>query len=190
MLWLLFAHAVAAQGSATCPCKEWSGLDDLIVEDENGEMKLQVRPQGRSGDIYLYDPNYGNMECKAHDQGTEPFCDGTFPPSWCFDSWCFVDPNNCDQTSVRSKYFRDVELYYSYGACGGTNSWDTWYDEGGAESGGGILGDMIELVEEYVKSNKNAAEGSGGVGCDNDSSCPCADCSPSGTYWPNTKINF
>jgi hypothetical protein len=169
---------------------EWAGLDNYLVEDEaTGEMMLEVRPQGRGGEVFLYEANYGNMQCKPHDQGLEPFCDGKFPPSWCFESWCFVDPGNCDKTSVRSKYFRDEEIYYSYGACGSSNAWDEWYAQGGAESAD-ILGDMIELVEDYVKSNKDAAEASASGTCGSDSSCPCTDCSPSGRYWPGEKVNF
>merc|ERR1719310_2603310 len=86
-------------------------------------MNIEVQPQGRAGEKFLYDPNYGNMQCKAHDLNLEPFCDGTFPPPWCFAKWCYVDPSNCDKTAVRSKYFKDTVVYYSYGACGRSNSW-------------------------------------------------------------------
>ena len=106
------------------------------------------------------------MQCKAHDLDQEPFCDGTFTPPWCFEKWCYVDPSNCDKTAVRSKYFKQTVVHYSYGACGSSNSWDKWYEEGGAEAGGSILGDLIELVEEYTKANKDAAEAaSGGRTC-------------------------
>ena len=34
-----------------------------------------------------------------------------FPPAWCFDEWCYVDPDNCKGAqAVRSKYFPDDEV--------------------------------------------------------------------------------
>ena len=38
-------------------------------------------------------------------------------PSWCADSWCFVNPDTCFTDVVESSYFPDSGLFYSYGAC-------------------------------------------------------------------------
>jgi uncharacterized protein YegL len=158
-------------------------------------MYLEVRPQGRNGPVYEYPTTYGNMVCDTHDQGLPPFCNDRFPPAWCFDEWCYVDPNNCaGAQAVRSKYFPDDDnVYYSYGACGSTNSFNKWHSEGGAENVGQGLGDMIELVENYTHSNRVAAESSPvGISCDFTSSCPCpaGECSPISQYWPDQKLNF
>ena len=122
MYWFALVLATVVHGA--CECSEWTtGKEAFLKEDANGDLTLiEVRPQGRGGPVYLYDGNYGNLGCKPHDQGLEPFCDSSFPPAWCFDSWCYVDPANCDKVHVRSKYFGDAEIYYSYGACGSTNS--------------------------------------------------------------------
>jgi hypothetical protein len=139
--------------------------------------------------VYHYDVHYGNLGCKAHDEGLEPFCDDRFAPAWCYDAWCYVDPDNCDKVAVRSKYFPDAEIYYSYGACGSTNSYSKWYEEGGAENT--PIGDMIDLIEGYVRTNRIAAEASPvGDDCRYDSSCPCRDCSPMSQYWKGSQVNF
>jgi uncharacterized protein YegL len=179
------------KASSDCPCAEWSRLDSNVVEEEDGTLYIAVRPQGRNGPVYKYPSDYGSMVCAKHDEDLPPFCDDRFPPAWCFDEWCYVDPEDCEGAEyVRSKYFPDDEVYYSYGACGRTNSFNQWYDEGGAETLTG-LGAMIELVENYTRSNRVAAETSPeGLSCDYTSSCPCPDCSPASVYWPEQKVNF
>ena len=104
MYWFALVLATVVHGA--CECSEWTtGKEAFLKEDANGDLTLiEVRPQGRGGPVYLYDGNYGNLGCKPHDQGLEPFCDSSFPPAWCFDSWCYVDPANCDKVHVRSKY--------------------------------------------------------------------------------------
>jgi uncharacterized protein YegL len=178
---------------AQCFCKEWSGLNDYLESDPATGMEvLKVSPAGSSGTVYTYDASYGVGGCAAHDMDTDPFCTGRFPPAWCYQAWCYVDKDNCDKTYVRSKYFMTEQLYFSYGACGSSNSFQTWYVEGGAETKD-KLGPLIELVEQYVKSNKVAAESTPadvapcGV---SQGSCPCTDCSDSGQYWPNKKVSF
>jgi hypothetical protein len=190
---ILFQFLLLGLGGANedCPCVEWSRLDEHVVAEEDGSLHIVVQPQGRNGPSYKYPPHYGSMQCAKHDEGLPPFCEGRFPPAWCFDEWCYVDPSNCRGSEyVLSKYFPDDEVYYSYGACGRTNSFDEWHNEGGAESPGG-LGAFIDLVERYTRSNRVAAETSPeGISCDYTSSCPCPDCSPVSLYWPEQKVNF
>merc|ERR1719326_564254 len=136
LIGVLVSSLLLGLGEATveCPCVEWSGLDTNVVEAEDGSLHIAVRPQGRNGPVYAYPPDYGSMQCAKHDEDLPPFCDDRFPPAWCFDEWCYVLPGECKGAEyVRSKYFPDAEVYYSYGACGRTNSFNKWFDEGGAE---------------------------------------------------------
>ena len=48
--------------------------------------------------------------------GYSPQCAQENPPSWCSDSWCYVDPDSCDKPSKLGTLSSD--LYYSYEACG------------------------------------------------------------------------
>jgi hypothetical protein len=187
------ANSLALGAFAACPCVEWSGLNDYLESDpETGMEVLIVKPQGSGGPAYTYPADYGVGGCGAHDKDKDPFCTARFPPAWCLDSWCYVDQNNCDKVHVRSKYFWSEELYFSYGACGGSNSFQKWYVEGGAETQD-KLGPLIELIEEYARSNKVAAEttpnNAGSCGT-TQSSCPCTACSTSGQYWPGKKVSF
>jgi hypothetical protein len=73
------------------------------------------------------DPIYGSY-CAAWDvvaTGTcydakkkEPKKDA---PSWCLDSWCYVDPNNCEGPAkegvTASMFFPETDLFYNYGTC-------------------------------------------------------------------------
>ena len=170
----------------------------MEVDSETGREYLAVRPQGTDANapLYKYDVSYGGGGCAAHDKDQAPFCSGPFQPAWCSDAWCYVDKDNCDKIHVRSKYFEQEELYYSYGACSAANSFQKWYVENGPESKDQAteqLGALIELIEGYVRSNKVAAEttpadvGSCGV---TQQACPCTDCSASGEYWPSKKVSF
>ena len=90
---------------------EWPELDDNLGTNPDGSIYVEVRPQGRNGPVYEYPANYGNMVCDKHDENLEPYCADRFPPAWCFDEWCYVDPDNCKGAqAVRSKYFPDDEV--------------------------------------------------------------------------------
>ena len=66
----------------------------------------------------------------ACDAGLPPQCDallnGTFAPlsnpPFCSDSWCYVDPANCNVNVSASVYLSSATpLYFSYEACGARN---------------------------------------------------------------------
>jgi cysteine-rich repeat protein len=42
-------------------------------------------------------------------------------PSWCLDSWCYVDPNNCEgpakDGATASMFFPETKLFYNYATC-------------------------------------------------------------------------
>eukprot|EP00747_Dinoflagellata_sp_TGD_P072966 gnl/TRDRNA2_/TRDRNA2_157697_c0_seq1.p1 gnl/TRDRNA2_/TRDRNA2_157697_c0~~gnl/TRDRNA2_/TRDRNA2_157697_c0_seq1.p1 ORF type:complete len:233 (-),score=37.88 gnl/TRDRNA2_/TRDRNA2_157697_c0_seq1:41-739(-) len=105
-----------------CPCIEWAGLDQYLMDN-----KLVYRSSGTNGAEYLYPKNYGNVECKAHDEGLKPLCDKASAPSWCAQKWCYVNPGDCTGVSTsRSTFFPgEQNLFYSYETCsdpGGANS--------------------------------------------------------------------
>jgi cysteine-rich repeat protein len=73
------------------------------------------------------DPIYGSY-CAAWDvvatgscydaKKAEPKKDA---PSWCLDSWCYVDPNNCKGAAesgvTASMFFPETDLHYNYATC-------------------------------------------------------------------------
>ena len=64
--------------------------------------------------------DYGLSTCAAHDTGKKPYCMRSNPPSWCADSWCYVDKNNCDKPFSNSVFYPG--LTYSYFTCGASNT--------------------------------------------------------------------
>ena len=87
-------------------------------------------------DAYAYPPTYGLASCDTHDATLPPFCatldseEGFDPPanpSWCSDSWCYVDPANCDVANDATSYFNADVLHYSYAACGTVNQFYAYY---------------------------------------------------------------
>ena len=127
-----------------------------VLDVAAGVERLQVHPHGSGGTPYFYAVNYG-AECMPHDANVEPFCHSSSPPSWCMDSWCYVDPSQsgCEGHLVRSKYF-SAEVYYSYSACGMANSYDQWYANRMLPSS--IDHNLLVVIERYAKSNVIAAE--------------------------------
>jgi len=80
--------------------------------------------------------NYGSNICQPHDLVDDATCDvsqanNSDIPSYCFQSWCYVDADACvrdtDNAVYRSSYFpveSGVDMFYSYDACNSTgNSW-------------------------------------------------------------------
>ena len=85
-----------------CECV---GLPETLLGDE----------AARQG----YPKTYGG-ECAAHDLTTEA-CTGPSKPAYCYELWCYVDPS-CDEADKKETFFfkdASMQLYYSYGNCGG-----------------------------------------------------------------------
>lgn len=99
-------------GQDACPCV---GIDNL-----KGYYATQL-------DFYhvQYKAETGSS-CEAWDNGKHPDCRGSVPPQWCTQSWCYVDPCNCNidvlpkQTKVGIQY-QGSAAYWSYKTCGGTD---------------------------------------------------------------------
>lgn len=120
----LSASAVGPYGNPKCPCV---GLDNV-----KGEMTMTT---GKTKTMY---PAETGASCTAWDSDRAPGCevgndknytqDGE--PSWCTQSWCYVDPCKCDIPVIPkvSGYLPDgtyqgKPIYYSYHTCGGVDSW-------------------------------------------------------------------
>merc|ERR1712064_85555 len=86
--------------------------------------------EGRDMVVWCYPTYYGTSGCQAYDEFLPPWCaerNGRpkFPaPTWCIESWCYVDPHNCiDRDSSPSMALApgmDPEWlpHFSYGTCG------------------------------------------------------------------------
>jgi hypothetical protein len=91
---------------------------------QEGTMKVDI--EGKQVDF----PADTGGQCKAWEKANHPECKGSSPPSWCSQSWCYVDPCKCKSAAPPkvSSYVPDANyqgrpVYYSYEACGGTDSY-------------------------------------------------------------------
>ena len=100
---------------------------------------------------------YGLSTCSAHDSGLQPYCNrGGESPSWCADSWCYVNVNNCNKPSSKSVYF--PELRYSYFTCGSANTFESWFGAGADAGSGEVTHQLTELVDLMQKYTKTISE--------------------------------
>jgi hypothetical protein len=101
---------------------------------------------------------YGLVTCTAHDSGEKPYCMRSNPPSWCADSWCYVDTDDCDKPFSSSVFFPG--LSYSYFTCGASNTFDSWFSTG---SGSGEVEDhklteLVTLMKTYTTTISETLE--------------------------------
>eukprot|EP00913_Durusdinium_trenchii_P032996 g30891.t1 len=168
-------------GLPSCPCVEWANLDNY-------------RPKGQRGTGYDYPLNYGNLECKAHDLGLPPFCDGNAAPAWCAQKWCYVDKNACSNAvPYRSKLFENSDAYYSYQTCGESNEFSQW-NSGSSGSTSSQVTELLDVVQGYLWSTRNRVETEysnlrQSDGCEFANQCPCLECSQQSSLW-NRKTDF
>ena len=150
----------------------------------------------------FYSATYGLNTCAAHDQTNDPLCAAAEPPQWCADSWCYVDPNNCDFTAQASHYFSTATLFFSYKTCGSVNTFTEWF---GGESGSGTstsgsgpahtISDLVTVIRTYLTSSLEALENSEPEmrsltgPCSPDTSCSCGTCTADHN-WSSTPLDF
>ena len=74
------------------------------------------------GVTYQYPTDYGLYNCSTHDVLLPPSCattkaNGDFDPLnnpfWCAESWCYVDPDNCNVDYDESAYFAESNMTFS-----------------------------------------------------------------------------
>lgn len=119
------SHTSALYGNAQCPCV---GLDNV-----KGELAVKI------DDKKTMFPAEAGGSCAAWDSASHPECeqgtDKNFTrdgkqPSWCKQSWCYVDPCKCNIPVIPkvSSYLPDATyqgkpVYYSYATCGSVDTW-------------------------------------------------------------------
>ena len=98
-----------------CPCL--SSYPSSVSLMDSGELGVVI-----SGTQYAYPSSYGLSNCTAHDFGLQPSCTdpsrpSEYPTSFCYESWCYVDPSQCNVESSSTAYVPGTTLHYSYASC-------------------------------------------------------------------------
>mmetsp|Transcript_34583 Transcript_34583/g.64529 ORF Transcript_34583/g.64529 Transcript_34583/m.64529 type:complete len:847 (+) Transcript_34583:126-2666(+) len=177
-----FVVSCASAESSTCPCVSTDG-GALDVYRSGGQLYF---------DTHVYPNDYGTGGCRAYDtdpNALQPFCGNSTghplddAPAWCFDAFCYVDPNNCDTGSTLSGVFPQSGLEYSYETCGGESTFENWFGVNGTGSSSFDLDDLADVVETYIASLRREIQdtyteyGQISVTCDHSQTgCPCDDC--------------
>eukprot|EP00445_Apocalathium_hangoei_P004821 CAMPEP_0203861892 /NCGR_PEP_ID=MMETSP0359-20131031/13278_1 /ASSEMBLY_ACC=CAM_ASM_000338 /TAXON_ID=268821 /ORGANISM="Scrippsiella Hangoei, Strain SHTV-5" /LENGTH=366 /DNA_ID=CAMNT_0050779205 /DNA_START=54 /DNA_END=1154 /DNA_ORIENTATION=+ len=117
-------------GDSACPCIGFDNIrgETTVVLDDGAEV--------------AYPADLG-ARCEKWDDGVHSACkEGQTPGfgnGWCAQSWCFVDPCNCDIPVMpkMTKYVPDARflgkpLYWSYATCGGEDMFSDELPEIGA----------------------------------------------------------
>mmetsp|Transcript_41391 Transcript_41391/g.74956 ORF Transcript_41391/g.74956 Transcript_41391/m.74956 type:complete len:468 (-) Transcript_41391:97-1500(-) len=75
------------------------------------------------GQEYDYPSTYGEG-CGIHAEPGVPECQTVPPEAWCLTPWSYINPCTCFADDVaQSTYFPNVTSFYSYAACGGTDTY-------------------------------------------------------------------
>ena len=169
--------------ATSCPCQ----TIDTVLTGLSGSTYPSFT---LAGETIAYPTDYGLSTCAAHDTGKKPYCMRSNPPSWCADSWCYVDKNNCDKPFSNSVFFPG--LTYSYFTCGASNTFDSWFNPSDVGSGDvGVahqLTELVTLMQTYTTAisetlEENFLEAAQASGCSPASSCNCADCKTPTVEW-------
>eukprot|EP00929_Paragymnodinium_shiwhaense_P118156 TRINITY_DN8991_c0_g1_i1.p1 TRINITY_DN8991_c0_g1~~TRINITY_DN8991_c0_g1_i1.p1 ORF type:complete len:651 (-),score=91.24 TRINITY_DN8991_c0_g1_i1:262-2214(-) len=190
-------------GHAKCQCWNRGPLTELNVHkttDAGGADCFQ--PVQQDGGKYCYASDYGGAGCKTYDNTLEPDCAGPtgIPilgrPSWCEDSWCFVDTENCDTGYIDdvlpSYLFPNSGLFYSYKTCGDEQTFAKW-----SYARNKTAVELKDVTEGYSKDIRDAIEQhlhlvsdgeSQGVGCEGlPHMCNCVPCQISEAWTAQTN---
>ena len=97
-------------GDSGCPCRNSVDLSDFLVS--NGTA---LSPAINS---HMLPTDYG-VACRQHDVSGS-YCSGSDAP-WCPQTWCWVDPHNCNVSAINSSWFPGYAMY-SYETCGSEDS--------------------------------------------------------------------
>jgi len=104
-------------GKDACPCV---GIDNLKGYYATQENYIHVQRSAETG-----------ASCEAWDDAKHPECmDGPTAPQWCKQSWCYVDPCNCNldilpKVTVTKVTYQGSPAYWSYNTCGGMDFYST-----------------------------------------------------------------
>ena len=108
--------AVNTTGRSVCPC---------VTTPANISGDCFNATTTGCGEPICYPSSYGASVCATHDIGLAPYCDVAQPPDFCFEPWCYVDPEQCHSSVVPYEASSNgAGLYFSYETCGGDpTSW-------------------------------------------------------------------
>ena len=156
----------SSSGNEGCKCIDQSSvlasLKDLNCTTTSGVPGVEVESGG-----FCVGFEYGSSTCLRHDRIHDPNCKGFAEevPTWCFQSWCYVDANSCktysDEDIYKSNYF-PVDIFYSYATCNETDSfWLDYVDSSltSASVAGGVNISAIVPFLEYPLMNKQLPDG-------------------------------
>ncbi|CAL1169270.1 unnamed protein product [Cladocopium goreaui] len=115
-------------GSAKCPCVGLAGLDGTTTVKLDANTSVDY-PGSFAAYCRAWDNGRNNVSCK---EGQEPGKD----KGWCAESWCYVDPCNCELDEPATKVpddggymphssYQGRGMWYSYKTCGGKDYWMT-----------------------------------------------------------------
>jgi len=149
-------HGDENYGLSKCPCIGLEGMPGLMTLEVNGTKMSYPLDVG--------------AKCRAWDETTHPSCktffSGEQPPAWCTQSWCYVDPCNCDITpqplepqGLPTPTHHGRSVYVSYSTCGEKVD----FEEGNKELAG--AGCSTAELSAVAKAADTAKFG--------DEQCPC-----------------
>ena len=138
---------VLDNGEALCPCLSQQAVDAIVLSANLTYAAVGGTQYSAFGSDSVYASHYGVGCLRAHDSGTPPYCMGrkedlpstcsaltsAVVPSWCANTWCWIDPQNCtlasgnDNSGQNSSYFAGSGLVYSYETCGKRDEFTSFY---------------------------------------------------------------
>ena len=118
MLPVLITACIASNGDPSCPCIPTSSSIAAMSSNSSVCFNATLDSTG-----VCYPSTYGAEECAAHDQGLDPFCDGSNPDAYCAEPWCYVDAAMCHPSSIPYEASALANgMFFSYETCGGDPS--------------------------------------------------------------------
>ena len=124
-------------GTDACPCIDPWAQGQLELSPEHAPRDRRQCNITRSDGV-CFPASYGSTGCAAYDDAFTPECVrmGSLRPKWCQALWCWVDPENCQRSHMKSNFFPGVKfkaqsachqdgLSLSYETCGYVNRFST-----------------------------------------------------------------
>lgn len=180
-------------GNTNCPCINPVTLGCVTANSATNMVTF------KSSNANICEvPNTYGSGCSAWDTAAgmeySNSCTGSSPPSWCAQTWCYVDLCNCGQNDLGSStYFESstsLKLGYSYttcsGAATGTSSYLTTFCNGKSVSGGTCASTLSCKVSGTNCVARTTTEIRTAAGCSGSTAtattnCPSAPAAPSCT---------
>ena len=126
---------LAMTGDVQCPCLGQPILANITLGISVADVDGHSYPAFQAPDA-IYPVSYG-ATCASHDSRLPSYCtpsvvrdDGsTTVPAWCAESWCWIDPADCNMQYSDSVYFVGSGLALSYATCGSANLFDAFISQ-------------------------------------------------------------